>query len=39
MKTSEESAGRAYVVFWKWSEAERINRSVITRGEEAIRED
>ena len=33
MKTSEESAGRAYLVLWKWSEAERINGSVITRGE------
>ena len=33
MKTSEESAGRAHVVLWKWSEAERINGSVITRGE------
>ena len=33
MKTSEESAGRAYLVLWKWSEAERINGTVITRGE------
>jgi hypothetical protein len=33
MKTSEESAGCAYLVLWKWSEAERINGSVITRGE------
>ena len=33
MKASEESAGRAHVVLWKWSEAERINGSVITRGE------
>jgi hypothetical protein len=33
IKTSEASAGRAYVVFWKWSEAERINGSVISQGE------
>ena len=32
-KASEEPAGRAYLVLWKWSEAERINGSVITRGE------
>jgi hypothetical protein len=32
-KTSEESAGRAYLVLWKWGEGERINGSVITRGE------
>jgi len=33
MKASGESAGRTYLVLWKWSEAERINGSVITRGE------
>ena len=33
MKASEESGGRAYLDLWKWSEAERINGSVITRGE------
>jgi hypothetical protein len=28
-----ERAGRTYLVLWKWSEAERINGLVITRGE------
>lgn len=28
-----ELEGRVYLVLWKWSEAERINGSVITRGE------
>jgi hypothetical protein len=28
-----ERAGRTYLVLWKWSEAERINGSVISRGE------
>lgn len=32
MKT-EQSPGRTYLVLWKYSEAERINGSVITRGE------
>ena len=32
MKTGEPSS-RAYLVLWKWSEAERINGRVITRGE------
>ena len=31
MKASEESAGRAYLVLWKWSEAERISGSVWPR--------
>jgi len=33
MMKTEKSAGRAYLVLWKYSEAERINGSVITRGE------